>query len=75
MSGGGSRRRRPKEPRSQQVSLDQLLGDVGEWVPEEPKRPIGLKCFFECIHAGPNGKGSSLKLPISSLVTVLVFVA
>jgi|RhiMethySRZTD1v2_1073278.scaffolds.fasta_scaffold20029_6 hypothetical protein len=38
MSGGGSRRRRPKEPRSQQVSLDQLLGDVGEWVPEEPKR-------------------------------------
>ena len=31
---GGSRRRRPLDTRSEQVTLDQLLGEAGEWVPE-----------------------------------------
>lgn len=38
MSEGGRRRRRPKDTRSEQVSLEQLLGASGEWVQEEPPR-------------------------------------
>jgi hypothetical protein len=38
MSEGGRRRRRPKDPRAEQVSLDQLLGPAGEWAPEEPPK-------------------------------------
>jgi hypothetical protein len=35
----GSRRRRPRDSRSERVTLDQLLGEVGEWVPETERRP------------------------------------
>lgn len=35
---GGSRRRRPRDTRSEQVTLDQLLGETGEWAPAEPER-------------------------------------
>jgi hypothetical protein len=34
----GDRRRGRKDSRSEQVTLDQLLGEVGEWSPPEPER-------------------------------------
>lgn len=34
----GDRRRGRKDNRSEQVTLDQLLGEVGEWTPPEPER-------------------------------------
>jgi hypothetical protein len=34
----GRRRKWAKDTRSEQVTLDQLLGESGEWVPDEPER-------------------------------------
>jgi hypothetical protein len=37
-TGAGSRRRRLRDTRSEQVTLDQLLGAATEWVPEPERR-------------------------------------